>query len=257
MQKQVSVWLTALLTVALLFQGSAVWNGSGSTLGSAEEEQKDIGEEVIVSTDTEQMERGNEDQEDRAAESVYLKDFKVSKGSFSQNRSVSRELDVLTEVKVGEERTAVQEEMKPEGKLSSGLKKAIRDLRPGTEVEILISVHWDYWDNTDMVIRSIKDVVGENMVYEKVKFSGMQIKADISCVSKIAELKTVSFMMLPKENIEISIPEFDSESEIEEDIRNNGVRTNSSSEMLGVKKARTDSGAARPNKEVAPFFKFL
>jgi len=205
MQNQVSIWLIMALTATLFFQGSAVW--SGGMLRSAAEEQKTDEKIEIMTGEYIPEEKEDDAKAEEVPESVYLKDYKISKGTFSQNRSVSRELDVLTEVKVGEERTAVQEEMKPEGKLSSGLKKAIQILKPGTEVEILISFHWDYWDDTDMVIRSIKDVVGENMVYEEVKFSGMQIKADVSCVSKIAGLKTVLSMMLPEENIEISIPE--------------------------------------------------
>ena len=257
MQKQISVWLMALLTAALLFQGSAVWNENSGTLGSAEEEQKYRGEEAIVSTDTEQMEKEDDDQADRTAESVYLKDFKVSKGSFSQDRSASRELDVLTEVKVGEERTAVQEGIKPERKLSAGLKKAIQDLRPGTEIEMLISSHWDYWDDSDVFIRSIKNVVGEDMVYEKIKFSRIQIKTDISFALEIASLETTLSLKLPEEDIEVRIPEMDSGREAEGVMRNNQTRTNSSSEMLGVKKARTDSEAARPNKEAASFFNFL
>ncbi len=205
MQNQVSIWLIMVLMATLFFQGSAVW--SGGMLRSAAEEQKT--DEKIEITTGEYIPEEKEDdaKAEEVPESVYLKDYKISRGTFSQNRSVNSELDVLTEVKVGEERTAVPEEIKPERKLSVGLKKAIRDLKPGTEVEILISFHWDYWDDTDMVIRSIKDVVGENMVYEEVKFSGMQIKADVSCVSKIARLKTVLSMMLPEENIEISIPE--------------------------------------------------
>ena len=234
MQNQASIWLIMALTATLFFQGSAVW--SGGMLRSAAEEQKT--DEKIEITTGEYIPEEKEDdaKAEEVPESVYLKDYKISKGTFSQNRSVNSELDVLTEVKVGEERTAVPEEIKPERKLSVGLKKAIRDLRPGTEVEILISFHWDYWDDTDMVIRSIKDVVGEDMIYEKIKFSRIQMKVDISFVLEIAELKTVLSLGLPEENVKIIMPEIDSEKNTEKVIRNNETRINSSSEMMGVKK---------------------
>ncbi len=175
---------------------------------------------------------------DDLEKAITLDNYKILKGSLQEDKQRIREANDLTmiEVKDGKvisKRIGKEKNIKEISKISKELEKrlSIRG-KQNEKIEVLIISDWNV--SEDEFLKCIESVVG-NLRYEKIKFDTISMYATPYQIKRLIERDEIFEILLPEENIQFSFIE---DNSFNKEVKKS--RVNSSTDMLGVKKARQD-----------------